>query len=107
MVTRAQVVPPGDNIPLVADPHIVSEGYQKNNLSLWVMYADKQTGSSFSIDDPQDAAFATVFETYDRKNETYDRREFQNVQAVYEEIMRSHPYGFAISIQGTYFETPR
>ncbi len=107
MVTRAHDAPRGDNIPLVADPHIIREGYRKNNLALWMIYADKQTGNSFLIDDPQDAAFETVFETYDKKNETYDKRDFQNVQAVYQELIRSHPYVFAISIQGMYFEKPR
>jgi hypothetical protein len=81
-----------------------AEGYKKGNLVLQVVYAEKSINNLSSMDFAQHVAFEAIYQTHDRKHETYAREKLQDVRVVSGAITRSYDYVLAVSIQGTYFE---
>lgn len=87
-------ITPSCSLAELSKPH---ERYTKRNLELFISFAEKEAKDLSRMDDVQSINWSTPVLTYDKK-------EFQNVRVLFQEMTQSYQYVLAVSIQATYFE---
>lgn len=72
-------------------------GYEKDDSMLYIEYAERESTDLFGIEHIQNVSRDTLFDTFDKK-------EFQDMQSVVEEITQIDKFVLAVSIQEHYFQ---